>query len=50
MNIQEIEQNLNDTVARSWERLRSSEELQAFLGRRELALATIKSTDPDDVI
>ena len=50
MNIQDVEKSLNEIAIKSWERLRSSDELNSFLGRRELALSMIETGDFDDLI
>ena len=50
MNIKETEQKLTDLAVKSWERLRSSDELQTFIGRRELALQMVPVESFDDLV
>lgn len=41
MTSQQSDTGFAQAVLESWSRVRSSDELQAFIGRRELAVATI---------
>lgn len=51
MNIQEAEQALTNVVVQSWDRIRSSEELQTLIGRRELALQSmVDSSEFEDLL
>lgn len=42
MTKKQAENKLSEVVVESWNRLRSSAELQAFIARRELALAEVE--------
>ena len=41
MKNNQTEQTLTERAIMTWQRLRSSDELQSFIGRRELALQAI---------
>ncbi len=49
MSTAQIEQALSDLTAATWQRSRSTSELESFLDRRELALSESDEADLTDI-